>query len=114
SQDASPRCAGQTSRPYAGGSIYWHPQAGAHEVHGLIRQFWSTLGWEKSYLGYPMTDEIGMFDGAGRLSKFQGGELIWRSATNKVSEVKSTDLLVDLPFAADEGWRVIQANAVSA
>src|SRR5262249_47489998 len=101
-------------RHYAGGSIYWHPQTGAHEVHGLIRQFWSTLGWEKSYLGYPMTDEIGMFDGAGRLSKFQGGELIWRSATNKVSEVKSTDLLVDLPFAANEAWQIIQANAVSA
>src|SRR5262249_30511842 len=77
-------------RHYAGGSIYWHPQTGAHEVHGLIRQLWSKFGWEKSYLGYPITDEIHTFDGAGRVSKFQGGELIWRSATNKVSEVKST------------------------
>ena len=98
-------------RHYAGGSIYWHPQTGAHEVHGLIRQLWSKFGCEKSYLGYPMTDEIHTFDGAGRVSKFQGGELIWRSATNKVSEVKSTDLLVDLPFAANEAWQIIQANA---
>src|SRR5215467_99982 len=69
-------------RNYQNGSIYWHPQTGAHEVHGLIRAKWETLGWELSYLGYPMTDEIDTFDGAGRVSKFQGGELILRSATN--------------------------------
>jgi hypothetical protein len=60
-----------------------------------------------------MTDEIDTFDSGGRVSKFQGGELIWRKATNKVSEVKSTDLIIDLPFAANEPWEIIQANAAS-
>src|SRR5262245_12391566 len=83
---------------FAGGSIYWHPNTGAREVHGLIRGRYRELGWETSYLGYPMTDEIATFDRGGRVNKFQGGELIWRPATNKVSEVKSTDLIVDLPF----------------
>lgn len=96
---------------FQGGSIYFHPQTGAHEVHGLIRQRWANLGWELSYLGYPMTDEINLADGSGKVSKFQGGELIWRSATNLVSEVKSTDLVVDLPFKVGEAWTIVQANA---
>lgn len=100
-------------RHYQHGSIYWHPNTGAHEVHGLIRQRWSNIGWELSYLGYPMTDEISTFDGAGKVSKFQGGELIWRSATNQVSDVKSTDLVIDLPFPVGEEWDVIQANAAT-
>jgi hypothetical protein len=98
-------------RHYQHGSIYFHPLTGAHEVHGLIRQRWSQLGWELSYLGYPMTDEIDLVDGTGRVTKFQGGELIWRSATNLVSEVKSTDLVVDVPFPVGEAWQIIQANA---
>ncbi len=100
-------------RHYKNGSIYWHPQTGAHEVHGLIRQRWAHLGWEKGYLGYPMTDELDLYDHSGRVTKFQGGELIWRSATNQVSEVKSTDLAVDLPFPVGEPWAIIQANAAS-
>jgi len=85
-------------RHFAKGSIYWHPSTGAFVVHGLIQQLWASLGWEKSYLGYPMTDEMETFDGGGRVSKFQGGQLVWRAATNKVSEVKSADLVVFLPF----------------
>jgi hypothetical protein len=100
-------------RQFARGVIYWHPKIGAHMVIGLILARWSELGAEKGYLGYPMTDEIGTFDGSGRVSKFQGGELIWHSATNKVTEVRSTDLVVDLPFPPGEPWFVIQANAVT-
>ena len=33
-------------RHYEGGSIYWHPRTGAHEVHGLIGQRWAELNWE--------------------------------------------------------------------
>lgn len=100
-------------RHYQNGSIYWHPATGAREVHGLIRQRWSQLNWELGYLGYPMTDEINLVDGSGKVSKFQGGELIWRSATNQVSEVKSADLVVDWPFPVGEKWRINQANAVN-
>jgi len=95
---------------FQGGSIYWSPSTGAHEVHGLIRARWAELGWEKSWLGYPMTDEIDMYDGEGRVTKFQGGQLVWRKATNKVSDVRATDLVVDLPTKLNEPWKVIQAN----
>ena len=98
-------------RHFAKGSIYWHPSTGAFVVHGLIQQLWASLGWEKSYLGYPMTDEMETFDGGGRVSKFQGGQLVWRAATNKVSEVKSADLVVFLPFPPNQTWKVGQANA---
>ena len=99
-------------RHYEGGSIYWHPRTGAHEVHGLIRYRWAQLNWEKGYLGYPVTDEIDTVDGGGRVSRFEGGELIWREATNTVREVKASDLIIELPFQPGEWWQVIQAHAV--
>jgi hypothetical protein len=61
---------------FEGGSIYWTPQTGAHEVHGLIRDKWAALGWEQSFLGYPVSDELD--DGSGeRISIFQWGYLEW-------------------------------------
>ena len=44
---------------FQGGSIYWTPSTWAHEVHGLIRDRWASLGWERNpQLGYPITDEL--------------------------------------------------------
>lgn len=43
---------------FQGGSIYWTPNTGAHEVHGAIRGKWASLGWERGSLGYPITDEL--------------------------------------------------------
>jgi hypothetical protein len=44
---------------FQGGSIYWTPGTFAHEVHGLIRDRWASLGWERNaQLGYPITDEL--------------------------------------------------------
>jgi uncharacterized protein with LGFP repeats len=63
------------------GSIYWTPQTGAHEVHGAIREKWKALGWERSFLGYPISDELAMADGKGRYSNFQGGTIFWSSQT---------------------------------
>jgi hypothetical protein len=62
---------------FEGGSIYWHPAIGAFEVHGLIRNKWESLGWEKSRLGYPLSDEMTMEDGIGRYSAFQGGRIYY-------------------------------------
>ena len=64
-----------------GGSIYWTPQTGAHEVHGAIRDKWASLGWERSSLGYPTTDEIVTPDGVGRVNYFQGGSIYWSPQT---------------------------------
>ncbi len=44
-------------RHYERGSIHWHPDVGAFSTNGGIRWLWSELGWEVSFLGYPMSDE---------------------------------------------------------
>ncbi|HEY0714274.1 MAG TPA: hypothetical protein VGF45_16450 [Polyangia bacterium] len=58
------------------GSIYWSPATGAHEIHGMIRQHWLSLGREASWLGYPISDEQ-PFTEDGRVSKFQHGNIYW-------------------------------------
>jgi hypothetical protein len=59
------------------GSIYWTQETGAHEVHHAIREKWKELGWERGWLGYPLTDELEMPDGRGRYNLFQGGSIYW-------------------------------------
>jgi uncharacterized protein with LGFP repeats len=74
-------------RHYHGGSIYWHPLTGAHEVHGLIRAKWAKLGWERSFLGYPKTDESDSGGGAkGRFNLFQGGAITWKQGAKEAFE----------------------------
>jgi uncharacterized protein with LGFP repeats len=58
------------------GSIYWTPRTGAHEVHGAIRDKWASLGWERSWLRYPTSDERAAPGGA-RVSEFEGGVIVW-------------------------------------
>jgi len=58
-----------------GKSIYWSPITGAHAIYGAIREKWQALGWERSYLGYPLTDEVD-FEG-GRANGFQNGDIYW-------------------------------------
>ncbi|PEJ12640.1 hypothetical protein CN675_24440 [Bacillus toyonensis] len=68
-------------------SIYWSPRTGAHEVHGAIRDKWAELGWEKSFLGYPITDELTTPDGVGRYNHFlhvgrlHEGSIYWTPET---------------------------------
>ena len=64
---------------FAGGSIYWTPETGAHAIYGAIRDKWAALGWETcGFLGYPVTDETGTPDGIGRFNHFEkGGSLYW-------------------------------------
>jgi hypothetical protein len=66
---------------FENGSIYWHPNTGAHEVHGAIREVWKSMGWELKVLGYPTTDEIATSDGSGRKNVFQGGAIYSSAAT---------------------------------
>jgi hypothetical protein len=61
-------------------SIYWTPSTGAWSVHGAIRAEWASLGWERSPLGYPVSDEYAVV--GGRANAFQGGHIIWYSSTN--------------------------------
>jgi hypothetical protein len=69
---------------FQGGSIYWTPVTGAHEVHGAIRDKWAALGWETSHLGFPLTDETPAPDEMGRFNAFQNGTIYWSPATGAV------------------------------
>ncbi len=57
------------------GSIYWTPETGAHTIYGGIRGKWASMGWERSWLGYPTTDEYQ--DGGYRRSNFEHGYIRW-------------------------------------
>lgn len=62
---------------FEGGSIYWTPEYGAFEIHGLIRGKWAELSWEQGLLGFPLTDELTTPDGRGRYNHFEGGSIYW-------------------------------------
>jgi peptidoglycan/xylan/chitin deacetylase (PgdA/CDA1 family) len=66
---------------FSHGSIYWTSATGAHEVRGAIRQTWARLGWERSALGYPTTNELGTPDRVGRFNHFSHGSIYWTPAT---------------------------------
>ncbi|MDQ6651097.1 MAG: hypothetical protein M3Z02_13420, partial [Actinomycetota bacterium] len=68
---------------FQGGSVYWSPASGAHEVHGAIRDRWASMGSETGFLGYPVSEEFGVL--GGRQSNFQRGALFWSAATGAVS-----------------------------
>jgi uncharacterized protein with LGFP repeats len=74
-------CGGGRFNHFQGGSIYWAPETGAHEVHGAIRDFWADEGWECSRWGYPTTDEMPTSDGRGRHQRFETWSLVWRPET---------------------------------
>jgi LGFP repeat len=100
---------------FQSGSIYWTPNLGAHEVHGSIRDQWSSIGWESSYLGYPTSDEhdvqlAGL--GAGRESTFENGVITWTPGTGALTTPASvhlsSQLTSDLPIG---GWADVTFNA---
>ncbi len=68
-------------RHYRNGSIYWSPATGAREVHGGVYGRWAGLNWERGFLGFPVTDELGTPDGKGRYNHFQGGSVYWSTTT---------------------------------
>ncbi|EEF61788.1 GH25 family lysozyme [Pedosphaera parvula] len=70
------------------GSIYFTPNYGAWAIYGAIHTHWSSLGWETSVLGYPVTDETSTPDGVGRYNHFknphlnnQDGSIYWTPST---------------------------------
>ena len=60
--------------------IYWSPDSGAAFVRGSILQRWAGLGWERGFLGYPISDEFcGLRDG-GCGQHYQRGSIYWSAA----------------------------------
>ena len=67
---------------FQGGSIYWSPETSVHVIHGAIRDKWAEMGWENSFLGFPVNDESATPDGKGAFSHFQGGSIYWSPETD--------------------------------
>ncbi len=65
---------------FQGGSIYYSGVTGARVTHGHIRDKWASLGWEKGFLGLPISDIFGVRNG-GLGQHFQGGSIYWTSST---------------------------------
>ncbi len=59
--------------------IYWTPNTGAHEVQGAIYAQWASLGYERSGLGYPTSDEYTIPGGRG--NDFVHGTITWQANT---------------------------------
>ena len=83
-ETATPDTVGRYNHFTDGKSIYWHPTTGAHAIYGGIRALWSSLGWERSELGYPTSDEMNAPDGIGRISYFQQNAIYWTAAAGPV------------------------------
>ena len=69
-------------------SIYWTPTTGAVSIHGAIRDHWAVLGWERSTLGYPTSDEHGI--PGGRQSNFTNGAISWNAGSGTTTVSLST------------------------
>lgn len=82
-ETATPDGVGRFNHFENGGSIYWTPDAGAYAVYGDIRKLWESLGWERSYLGYPTSDEVDFPEG-GRANTFQNGGIYWWPDTGAI------------------------------
>lgn len=80
---------------FEGGSIYWKPSVGAHEVHGLIHKYWAGAGREANpALGYPITDEKPSFPGSPHaFSDFENGVVYWRHGSSAAVQLTPNPLL---------------------
>jgi hypothetical protein len=63
--------------------MYWSRQIGAKCVYGAIYQHYQALGGERSWLGYPITDETDFTEG-GRVSSFEHGMIYWWTDTGAI------------------------------
>jgi hypothetical protein len=99
-------------------SIYWTPALGAYEIHGAIREHWAKLGWETSYLGYPISDEIVWKDSIvtspGRASRFQRGIIFWLSNSGRTTALPESIVLDAYPLNFSgpiTGWAKLVLNS---
>ena len=76
--------AGGQARDYQNGTIYYSTATGAHLVHGAILARYKALGGPASALGFPITDQTSVGDGAGWFNNFSGmgrSSIYWSSKT---------------------------------
>ena len=62
---------------FKGGTIYWTPSLGANDVYGGIWAKYSSIGAEKSALGFPTSGEKNGPTAGSRMNTFQKGTITW-------------------------------------
>lgn len=65
---------------FTGSTIYWFLNE-AYSIGGAIGDKWNSLGAERGLLGYPISDELVLPDGVGRMNRFQNGVIYWHPST---------------------------------
>jgi uncharacterized protein with LGFP repeats len=78
--------AGGAERDYAGGTIFYSKDTGAHVMYGEILKRYEALGGPDSDLGFPKNDETGVGDGVGRFNDFsapEGAAIYWSPLTDR-------------------------------
>jgi hypothetical protein len=86
--------AGARVTEFAMGRVYWTPQNGSKEVHGLIFQDYALTGYETGPLGLPTSDEEDAHSEGARLSEFTYGDILWSGPTG----AHSVHGLIDLTY----------------
>ena len=71
---------GGSANNFQTGVIYWSQATGAHFVRGAIGGTWGSLGRERSFLGFPTSDEYVI--ASGRRNDFTGGQITWDRASD--------------------------------
>ncbi|MGY1682860.1 hypothetical protein [Geodermatophilus sp. SYSU D01176] len=64
---------------FAGGSVYWSPDTGAHAVRGGILAHWLATGGPTGPLGFPVTGHAALPGGGGWQVRFQHGVVTERT-----------------------------------
>lgn len=64
-------------------SIYWSAETGAWPISGAFRAWWAGQGWERAWVGYPVSYEYSAPGGVKQ--NFRYGYLYWNQATGAVT-----------------------------
>lgn len=72
---------GGMTRRYERAFIYWSKDTGATAVYGGILQVYAAMGYERSALGLPLTDETDRAVPGSRGNTFQNGFILWSPRT---------------------------------
>ena len=89
---------------FQGGSIYYSPATGAHQVWGNLRDQWANQGYENGALGYPVTDEYELRGGFQQV--FQGGVLSYNVAPEGDADPTNTNAVI----GGDDPYNSYQFN----
>ncbi|KAA8890687.1 esterase [Nocardia colli] len=61
---------------FENGPFYYSAKTGVHRVQGMVLGKYAQMGYENSFLGFPLTEEQPAKD-LGRYSRFEGGNIYW-------------------------------------